>query len=459
MNKKLLLLVFVILVSLTVFSSHVSAEESLLSFSLLNQDPDPALAGDVIELRIGIENEGGGSAENVFLEFLPYYPFELVDGQNAIQDLGTIGSYQSGSNIKVIKYNLKINKDVIAGSYDVKFKEIHSGSDNSVQRTVSVDVVSSTGAEIIYIDQVSLEPGKQEIVKFTINNVGNSPLRDLTFYWQNEDEVILPVGSDNTKYIQYIDVGESEVLTYNVIADSNADPGLYKLDLFLSYDDLLTYEEKEINTIAGMYVGGGTNFDVALSETSGSEMSFSIANIGSNEASSVSVVVPSQSSWKAIDASTVMIGNLDKGDYTVASFTIQQIMRMPSIKIDDDSQTNLHQIISDDLLLEIVYTDTMGQRLIVEKYISMGDSSNSMNMSSEDMPFGNKMRGRPGEMNSVSSFSKYVWYFVGLAIFSGIIIILRKYKIEKRMDEHYRLVDMFKKKTVQKNKTTSSKKN
>ena len=61
---------------------------------------------------------------------------------------------------------------------------------------------------MIHIDKTTIVPGKQSSLKFTVNNVGSAPLRDLTFNWINDDDIILPVGSDNTKYIKYVDIGE-----------------------------------------------------------------------------------------------------------------------------------------------------------------------------------------------------------------------------------------------------------
>lgn len=49
--------------------------------------------------------------------------------------------------------------------------------------------------------------------------------------------VILPVYSDNTKYIEYIDVGESIELEYTVVADVDAEAGLYQLDLSCEFED------------------------------------------------------------------------------------------------------------------------------------------------------------------------------------------------------------------------------
>jgi len=74
------------------------------------------------------------------------------------------------------------------------------------QKSLYINVKSRQSAEVIHIDKSTLVPGKESGLKFTINNVGNAPLRDLTFYWENTDNIILPVGSDNTRYIRYIEI-------------------------------------------------------------------------------------------------------------------------------------------------------------------------------------------------------------------------------------------------------------
>ena len=182
----------------------------------------------------------------------------MLPGENAIQKVGTIKAYQTESDMKIVKFKVRIDRDVTAGQYQLRYKEYEEGkSEVSGKGSVSIEVKSRESAEVIYIDKTVLVPGKEDSLTFTINNVGSAPLRDLTFSWVNEDKIILPVGSDNTKYIRYIDIGDSAELEYKVIADTNAGAGLYELVLQLTYDDPLSGGEKQINTIAGVYVGGG----------------------------------------------------------------------------------------------------------------------------------------------------------------------------------------------------------
>jgi hypothetical protein len=435
------------------------AESTVLSISLINYDPNPAMAGNVVEARIGVENIGSMDLNDLMLEVVPEYPFQLVSGETAVKSIGIIQGYSEGSNanIKIIKYRMLINKDTPAGSYELKVKYYQSGSTSAIQKSLSLDVKNRDSAEVIHIDTTALVPGKQTSMKFTINNVGSAPLSDLTFFWENTDNIILPVGSDNTKHIKYIDIDQGQELEYQVIADTNAVPGLYKLNLYLTYKDNINGTEKKISTIAGMYVGGGTDFDVAFSDNANSQMSFTIANIGSNPANSVSVIIPQQRSWSLSGSNSVIIGNLNKGDYTVASFKLQSSIgnqttqnrgtrnntntqgRSMQGQTNDSSETGfmLRQTnnSADTVLMQIAYTDTMGVRKIVDKEVKVANTASTTGT----MSFQERTS---TQQNSVTS--NYTYYLLGLIVVVGLFVVQRKYSSRKMLYPGFKIRDIFK---------------
>lgn len=417
------------------------ADATVISISLVNYDPNPAMAGNVVEARIGVENIGSMDVNDLMLEVLPEYPFQLVSGETAVKSIGIIQGYSEGSNanIKIIKYRMLVNKDTPAGSYELKVKYYQSGSTSATQKSLSLDVKNRDSAEVIHIDTTALVPGKQTSMKFTINNVGSAPLSDMTFYWDNTDNIILPVGSDNTKHIKYIDIGEGQDLEYQVIADTNAVPGLYKLNLYLTYKDNINGTEKKISTIAGMYVGGGTDFDVAFSDNANSQMSFTIANIGSNPANSVSVVIPRQRDWSVSGSNSVIIGNLNKGDYTVASFKLQSsISNQTTQNRASRNNTNMQRQTNnsaDTVLMQIAYTDTMGVRKIVEKEVTVANTASMTGTTS--------FQGRTASQQTSAS-SNYAWYLLGLIVLVGGFFIQRKYMSHKMIDPDFKIRDIFK---------------
>jgi len=463
-----LVIVMTIALSLQSMAAVGELENSVsLSLSMVNQDPDPAYAGDVVEVRIGIENLGGLSANNVVVELIPSYPFELLSGEVAVRDVGTLQAYQgyNSDNLKIIKYSVRVNKDATAGSYEIKLKYSVDGSP-AITKSLSVDVNSRESAEVIQIDKTTLVPGKQSSLTFMINNVGSAPLRDLTFSWENTDKIILPVGSDNTKYIKYIDVGDSVELQYQVISDSSAVAGLYELSLKLTYEST-NGTEKEINTIAGMYVGGGTDFDIAFSESSASSTSFTIANIGSNPASSVSVIIPQQRGWSVSGANSMIIGNLNTGDYTVASFKLQSaqtIIASETAGADDGAAASGAQrnftsgrlvgernaiMESQNLLnVQVAYTDTMGNRELVNKTVTMG--STGLSSSSGNTTLAASAGARNFRVAQQQSFfvtyKNYIIWFVVIVIVVFAGITYSRYKKEKLINPDFEFKQLFRKK-------------
>ncbi|MFH1072469.1 MAG: COG1361 S-layer family protein [Nanoarchaeota archaeon] len=434
----------------------------VLSVSLVNQDPDPAITGDVVEVRLGMENLGGTALENMVVEIVPSYPFTLAPGENAVQNIGTLQGFQQQENMQIVKYTLKVDRDATAGSYEFKVKAYQQGSAAMIQTGLSIDIQSQESAEIIHIGRTALVPGEQSSLKFTIDNVGNSPLRELTFSWENDDDVILPVGSDNTKYIKYIDVGGSADLEYQVIADTNADPGLYKLNLHLTYQDSVSNTDKTITTQAGLYVGGGTDFDVAFSQNANGQMSFTVANIGSNPAYSVAVSIPTQRAWRVTGSNTNIVGNLNKGDYTVASFAVQSTASMNrtgmtgtpgAIGASDQRQTAPGQITqgqyaqglpsdqnetgqflrqnstSNTILLHIAYTDTMGIRQVLDKEVIVGSQASTA--------AGTGFSGRQATQTNV--FVKYKWYFISFAVLLVGYIVYRKVRKKSLLDQEMKV--------------------
>ncbi len=386
--------------------------------ALVSQSPDPAVAGDLVELRISVSNRDASFSDNLFIELGLAYPFNSVFGEEYIEEIGVLTGYQSGDESTIVKYRVKVDNDVVSGTYPLIVKAYSDSEEYIINKEIYVDIESKDSAEIIYINTVELEPGNTTPVEFTIYNVGSSVLRDLTFSWENEDEAILPVGSGNSRYIKYLGVGESYKLVYNVIADSEADPGLYKLDLSLSYDDPLTNELKIISTNAGMYIGGGTNFEVAFSEVEGTEYSFTVANIGTNNANSVSVVVPEQNGWSFVGSNTELVGNLNKGDYTIASFDLQ--------KFSSDNE----------IIIDVVYTDTKGIRKSIEKSISLGSIETTINNTNRyinQAPNGqskNGMREMSGGLGTIMITMK--WVGIGIIVLIAGIVGFKIYKKKKK---------------------------
>ena len=87
--KKIILSVLMVLMLAACGISVANAAETTgdvaTTVSLANQDPDPAIAGGIVEVRFSIENVGGGATDSLNIELAPDYPFSLLPGEDAIQ--------------------------------------------------------------------------------------------------------------------------------------------------------------------------------------------------------------------------------------------------------------------------------------------------------------------------------------------------------------------------------------
>lgn len=322
--KKLLLLIMLMLVSATGAYAAVAG----LQVSLLNQDPNPAQAGNNLEVRVVFNNVGSTPVKDIIVEATPDYPFALPEGVEPRQTIPLIPAYPSVETSSTLTYNLLVSRDVTQGTYSLKFRySTNNGIGWSIV-DVPIAVSSKIFSENIEIDKTSIIPGNETPITFTIHNLGGAPLQNALFSWNDPKGIILPIGSGNSRYISYIGPGESEPLHYTVMASVNAVPDLYTLNMNLQYEVAANNQTSKntLSTSAGIFVGGQTDFDVAFSESSAGQTSLSVANIGITPAYSVTVRIPQQEGFRVDGTTVAIVGNLDKGDYTIVSFQITPTM-------------------------------------------------------------------------------------------------------------------------------------
>src|SRR4030042_4993231 len=177
-------------------------------------------------------------------------------------------------------------------------------------------------------------------------------MENIIFSWEEKTGNILPVGSSNTKSLDELDEGDDETFSFDVFTSASAEPSLYELTLTIKFNNQNGTSTE--TSKAGIIVGGQTDFDISVSDVSSSGIILSVANIGKNPANSVTIIIPTQTNFRISGSSSSIIGNLDKGDYSVASFQITSQSRGSS-----------------NLDVEIQYTDTMGTRQTVKKTVEI----------------------------------------------------------------------------------------
>lgn len=194
------------------------------------------------------------------------------------------------------------------------------------------------------------------------------------------------------------------ILKYRVKVADNAPSGTSNLKLRVTLNKLV---EGGITYYLPVIIGKTkTDFDVIMQDSTTSGTSFSIVNIGDNDATAVKVSIPQQSGVRVTGPSASILGNLAKGDFTTLSFQVT-----PNRNVEN-------------ITMQIDYTDTAGIRSSVVKIVPV-NLIVSGNLTST------QFRVRTGTATTTSATSSRYFYII-LGVILGVVAILVYNRIKRK---------------------------
>ncbi len=430
MNKKTLILVFTALIWLTtiqpVYADVPVDYAYLIEISNTSFLPSTIYAGDVVSLVIDIKDRGNYiSIQDLNAVLDTGNQFEPVD----LQD--TMGLIKPGST-KTLVFKFRVKDNTLPGYYPVFLTMEYTRKDSKVKETQSILVpVSKTEKNLdVTINPRVINPGNQTEVIFALKNVGGTPVSNISFSWEEGNDLVLPVGSDNKRYVPILQSNQQAEISYIVAADPNIATGIYPLDITLSFIDVNGTRSQ--TSQVGLIIGGTTDFEVSAEMLNSGQLSISIANIGSNNAGAVVVKIPKQQGIMVSGSEIAVLGNLNKGDFTLANFQVQQTsvdqnnlsQSKGELKNSEMQQNQMEKRSSfaknsNELVIEIDYTDTTGERQHVQKPVQLNSSTLGSDAASK--AFGLKQR------DNISSWLP--WVLILLLV--GGAIAFNKFKAKK----------------------------
>jgi hypothetical protein len=325
---------------------------------------------------------------------------------------------------------------------------------NTVRQTAIIQVQDATVLDIASVSPTSIKIGEATTLLFNITNNGGVDIQNIQFTWADQNNLILPVGADNKETIALIAAKNYTELPINIMASSGISPGIYPLTITMEYFDQ-TGTKQTVTSTVGMQISGTTTFDLVVQTSTSGSTTFSVVNIGANVASSIIVSIPQQLNYQTSGASTVSIGNLDAGDYTLATFQIvstssNTTSQFPSFNrtgtgaMPGRNFTGRNQFMNQSftglrgnaLLVQISYTDVFGVRQTIEKQVTITSRSSFGSISSTSSTSGTQnsfSRNVNGQTQSSGGSSNSLVYIaigaVGIIIIIGLIQLGRKKKL------------------------------
>lgn len=352
--------------------------------------PETIHSGDVVSVAVDIHNKASSiTIQNLEASIGVGEQFEIMDGTDAISGILPDAT-------KTVLFTFRVKTDTPSGYYpaQITLSYQRNGVDVTENHDIIIPVTGTEKNIDVTLEPRVINPGNQTVVAFTLSNVGGTAVSNVSLSWTEESSLILPVGSDNKRYISIIPAGEKATVEYTVAADPNITTGIYPLSIVVGFTD--SNGDQEQTSEIGIIVGGKTDFEVS-GEMVNNQLSVSIANVGSNNAGAVVAKLKNVSSS---GSSTSILGNLNKGDFTIATFQLGTSSALSGTgTIDPNAMpqapsaggfgggfqgqrpggdaNRFSQSIPRVLEMEIAYTDTTGERQTVTKTISLSASASS----------------------------------------------------------------------------------
>ena len=239
------------------------------------------------------------------------------------ENIGSLSTNKATS--KIIRFGIPEGTSSGFYSMELILQACRGSTCNDYVHDALITVQSPSTLEVSSIDPTFLKAGEMATITFTLRNFGDSEISNVIFSWQDSSNNILPLGSENRKFISSIGGNAEKDVLVDVVVDPDATAGVYSLALSADYNDQ-TGTAKSINSTAGIRVIGDFDFITVLEsqgiiapgKTASAEIK--IVNRGDQDAKFLTLKISSDAF--SVDPSEIYIGNLKPDDYSTEKISL-----------------------------------------------------------------------------------------------------------------------------------------
>jgi len=183
-----------------------------------------------------------------------------------------------------------------------------------------------------------IAPGEASTIKIGVENDGNDDIEDVSVSLDLTNSALpfAPYGSSSEVSFDEIREGREESAEFEIIALSNAESGIYKIPLEISYK---IKGETEINTkksLIGISVSSKPVLDIGIEDGlllkgKESKLSVKVTNKGLSNVKFLEIELQGGLYYTILSQKNVYIGDIDSDDFDTAEFNIFFKENAPSI--------------------------------------------------------------------------------------------------------------------------------
>jgi hypothetical protein len=320
----LIFIVFVVMLN-SAFAAYKASpipDAIEMNVTMINQEPDPAEPGALVDVRFMFENIGGRAAKDVVVELLPKYPFSFYSG-TAIKNIGTIQSRQTGDEGVIVKFKLKIDKDAVEGDNELELR--YKVGDSGWIKLDPFKISIQSHDAILAVQSYSLipekiRPGATSKLTIRLKNMADSLLKDIKIKLNLDNVPVAPVKISNEKTIYNLDSKKELDVTFNLIAEPDAASKVYKIPLLIDYSDELGKKYSKNSTL-GIIIGDTPDLSVYIDSTTiyqaakKGNIVVKFVNKGLTDIKFLNVKVKASNEVILLSPKEEYIGKIDSDDY------------------------------------------------------------------------------------------------------------------------------------------------
>ncbi len=350
MKKISLILVSVFLLILPFFvfagSKEIGEGNSVqINATLISQDPDPVEPGEVVTVKFKIEDRGKASTEDAIVKIVPKFPFSIYNDV-AEKNIGKLRATSIGSDAIVVEFKLRVDENAVEEETELELlvkvaPEVWVAYTNNefmidVQTQDAVlDVTAITS------EPKQIAPGETAEVTVMVKNKADSLLKEIKFKldFSSTTLPLAPYQSSSERRIAQLQSNYQNSMTFKIIANPTATPGLYKIPLNITY-----YDEQAkvyfINDVLAVTVGEVPKVraylkkSTVLQPNSAGKVTLEIANAGSSDIKFLEMTLLASEDYQLITPSNYFyLGDVDSDDTESEEIEVYVNKKAETVKI------------------------------------------------------------------------------------------------------------------------------
>ncbi len=322
-----ILIIFLSVIISPVFGAPIKgAQGSQIQANFMSQDPDPADAGNYVDLRWQIVNTMSTPADLKF-HLDAEYPFLFDAGDSPDHDLGVSAGTNDNQVFYVLHYKLRVADNAIKGTYNVTLNWDTGQGWTKKDFPVYIDPKRAdfvVGALVTSPEKLIADT-QEAMLSVNIDNIGKGNAENVKV------KLIAPAGfkptysySDEAS-LGIIETGGSKTADFYVDTDENLTEGDYSAKLEITYrdvnDEANLYRMKNltldipIKPAPYLIVNSVTTTPEKLMPGDKAELRINVANNGTEKAESVSLRVFKDASQPfEFDEKSDFVGKLEPSE-------------------------------------------------------------------------------------------------------------------------------------------------